>query len=728
MNPPPEALDWTFPLSRPHTGVPLANGRLGLLVWGGGGTLHLTIARAGFWDRRGGNPFLSNTTYQEVRRLLEAGDGEGLRTLFGRQNASYDQLRPHQIGGGRLELEFPSGFTLEAASLDLARGSIRVEARGSEGSCNIFVRLDPEGDSAWVEFPHGFQFHSVRLRPAWDWVGGELSAGGCAPPEQWDQGTELGFVQNLPEDDSLAVLVRTDPDGLRIAGMVGPDARARAAAALAPHPNKASAERWWTRYWDSVPDVRVPDPVLQEAYEYGLYLQACCTPPKGLACTLQGPLMEETRIPPWSNDYHFNINAQMIYTPALATNRLEHFEPLWELLRGWLPRMKESGSAFFGDPNALMLPHAVDDQCQVVGTFWTGSIDHACTAWMALMCWEVCRTGGDSRLLRDLAWPLLIGSFAGYRAMMEEDGDGNLSLPVSVSPEYKGSRMDAWGRNASFQLAACHAVVRALPRAAEWLGEPIDPRWEEVRCRLPRFCVEDLPVSAEAPESTAARIVLWEGQDLDASHRHHSHLAGITPFKTVDPRDPETRGLLRNSLRAWQYRGPGAWSGWCVPWAASLHAHVDEPEAAVLWLRFWKEVFTNEGRACLHDAAFPGVSTLDGSSAYWEDQAEIMQLDGRFGALTAVLDLLVQEFDGLIRVMPRLPRGWTDLSFSGVLAPGGFLVDATVAGGRVQQVRLTSRLGGRLRVELPGGEIVERDTTPGQVLDLLGSNGASPST
>ena len=71
-----------------------------------------------------------------------------------------------------------------------------------------------------------------------------------------------------------------------------------------------------------------------------------------------------------------------------------------------------------------MLPHAVDDRCRVVGTFWTGTIDHACTAWMAVMAWQNYRYGLDQpdapQLLSQTAWPLLTGAFEGYFAMLEE--------------------------------------------------------------------------------------------------------------------------------------------------------------------------------------------------------------------------------------------------------------------------------------------------------------------
>jgi hypothetical protein len=146
-----------------------------------------------------------------------------------------------------------------------------------------------------------------------------------------------------------------------------------------------------------------------------------------------------------------------------------------------------------------------------------------------------------------------------------------------------------------------------------------------------------------------------------------------------------------------------------------IHSRCGRPDAAIHWLHTWNEVFTNRGRASLHNADFPGVTTLDSAVGRTDD---IMQLDGRFGALSAVLELLVQDWNDEIRVLPALPRDWKELSFDGVLAPGGFLVGATVAEGKIESVRVTSQRGGRLRIRIGGGELEERDTTPGETLTL----------
>ena len=97
----------------------------------------------------------------------------------------------------------------------------------------------------------------------------------------------------------------------------------------------------------------------------------------------------------------------MIYWPALPTGRAEHLRPLWMMLRDWLPELRKNAEVFFGAKDALMLPHAVDDRCQVIGNFWQGMIDQACTAWMAQLAWLHYRHTLEPDLLRKIAWPPL---------------------------------------------------------------------------------------------------------------------------------------------------------------------------------------------------------------------------------------------------------------------------------------------------------------------------------
>ncbi len=540
-------LAWDFPINRPHAGLLLGNGTQGLMVWGGDEQLIITVGRAGFWDHRGGNDFATRITYAELEKLLQAGDEAAIKQAFAVPTTagSPNLGHPQQIGGGRIVLDLPAEWTLQRGLAKLRQGTLTVAATNGSDTASLTIRQHPTQELAWVDLPEVLQDTKVSAVPSWNFVKDQLAPVGVAPPETWREAAAGGFVQTLPEDLPLALAYCRTGAQVFIASSVHPEARAQVEQLvknIAPAQLATDASRWWASYWADAPRATLPNADLQEIFDYGLYKLACVTPPQGVACTLQGPFMESYQLPPWSNDYHLNINLEMIYYPLLMSGKFDHFQPLWALVKAWWPEIKKNGQQFFQNERALMLPHAVDDRAKVVGTFWTGTIDQACTAWMAQLAWLHYRYAGDEAVLREIAYPLLVGAFEGYYAMLKQTEAGYV-LPVSVSPEYRGSRMDAWGGNASFQLAALHAMCDILPQAAQALGKPVDPRWADVEAKLPPYTTVEGVYQQEFQLSNR-RIALWEGMDLIESHRHHAHLGGIWPFITYDPLSDEHKKIV----------------------------------------------------------------------------------------------------------------------------------------------------------------------------------------
>jgi len=507
--------------------------------------------------------------------------------------------------------------------------------------------------------------------------------------------------------------------------------------------NAADAARaaFWSRYWADVARVTLPDAVLQQQFDYGLYRQAGLIRRGTPAATLQGPWMEDTTIPAWSNDYHNNINVQLVYGAALATGQAAEMRPLWDMLRGWLPRLRELGLRFYQTPGAMVLPHAVDDRCQMMGTFWAGTIDQACVAWMARVAYQYYQYTGDLDHLRELVWPLLVGAFEGYYAMLVTttgpDGTRRFSLPISVSPEFGGSDpKQCWGRDASFQLAALHAAIHDLQAVAPLLGQPADPRWADVAAHLPPYAVVTVPDTGYpwigAPFE---HIGLWAGKDLPESHRHHAHLASIHPFCTVNPFDPAHHKIVSRSLHHWSLMGMGNWTGWCVPWAANICSRSGLPDAALSNLHLLAEQFTNEGHATLHNATCAGMFAWDDGSLAWPDNRkgsdllyyEIMQMDAAMAAISAILEMLVQDRDDTITITDRLPKHWRNLTFQRVRTAGGFEISGRFQHARLVELNIHSVLGNDLRLahsmagpwELDGvpqtGAVLAIPTRPGQI-------------
>lgn len=703
---------WEFPLPRTHTGMLLGNGRMGAMLWGEGGVLRITIGRSDFWDHRGAMGWTKEMSYANIKKHLAKNDQDGLsKLLTPPAPAPGMPKKPGILPIGRIELDFGRDVSLLHGELDMSAGQAKITCKKSERKFSFCIIHDMDRDVLCLNLPEGLKNPRISRVPAWKYVKKDMEKIGFTPPSLFSSGKDTaGWTQNCPADPSLCLACRLKNKELYVATSFGKDdAGARQSATDVIKENsregfsaiRKRSNLWWKNYWGGVPRISIPNRRLEFLYNYGMYKFAGFTSPSGVPATLQGPWVEEYRMPPWSNDYHFNINVQMCYLPAYHGNKTAHLLPLFEMLWSWRETLRHNARMFLGIEDGLMLPHSTDDRGGCIGGYWAGSIDHGSTCWMALMMYRYYRYTMDKEFLRRLAYPFMCGAMRVFEEMLVFE-KGRLVLPVSVSPEYVDKKGRHWGKNASFQLACIHSLAEALISSAEALGKNSRPAWKKITEKLPIASLIDAgPVDGKNKKM----IAIWEGVPLEESHRHHSHLAGIAPFDVFDFDSPEWEEIIRYSLNHWLYHGPGLWSGWCVPWASMIQSRVGNGAAAELYLEIFDRMFTNMGHGTLHDCDSPGFSLM-GIDAVGKErrEPEIMQMDGGMGATAAVQEMLLHVRRGVTYVFRAIPENWKDVSFSGMLTDGAFLVSALKEKGQVCSVTVKSLKGGKFRLSNPWGK------------------------
>ena len=712
-------VQWHFPLTQSHQGIPFGNAKTGFLVWGEGGTLKVTIGRDDVWDHRGGYDWHEDQSYTNIVSALYSGDRNRVRELFRRgEQKPGEPKNPQIIPVGHVEFDIPGGVVLEEGELDTGSGIATIElvrADGSEAG-EIQVALDRKDGLLSIKWPKGF-VPAGRCVPSWrnKSVKQDLAPILFKPPSEFQTKGGAGFVQELPADPAVAAGFSSKGDETFLAAARGADAsKAEAAlsAALSSWTSrgfesvKEESKRFWKGWWAKTPEIAVPDDTIREIHDFGMYKFGSMTGPDGVPAPLQGPWIEEYRLPPWNGDYHFNINVQMCYWPAYRGNHLESLKPLFAMVKSWWPILRENARKFVGIDDGFMLPHSVDDRCRLIGGYWAGTMDHACTAWTCQMMFRYVTMSGDVDFLRTDAYPLMKGAMNVYRAMMEER-DGGLSLPASTSPEFDSN--PGWGRDASFQLAATHRLARNLIRAAGMLGEQPDLMWLDVERRL--------PLASFKGGKPGGEIEIWKGLTLPESHRHHSHLAGYVPFDVLDYDDPAIRRSTVASFDRWQCEGLGLWSGWAFPWAAMLQLHMGHADAADMTLHMWERMFTNPGHGSRHDPYFPGFCLMRKNTfAPCGEAMEIMQMDGAMAATAAVHEMFVHERGGVVRLFQGAPLRWRKVSFRNILSDEGVLVGASRVKGKVLHVDLEATHATVIRIASPWrvGEIITLDLAAGE--------------
>lgn len=698
-------VNWTFPLPRTHTGMLLGNATTGLMIWGENNHLKITIGRADLWDHRGGMAWTEKQNYRDIRRFLEENDEKGLRKLFetDTEHTEGQPGRPSVIPVGRIDLLLGEDAELQAGNIDIKTGICTVKYTKSGKECCLKVVLSMTEQVFVIKCSDNDEI-TISPQPEWELLTETLSKISFTPSVKFQKNIE-GWFQPFPADSGIGVGFKKQKNVIWIANNRGEEFATLQSTLLNKIDNNISngfdsfcesSKKWWKEYWKNIPEIDVPNETLGFIYYYGLYKFAGLTNPSGIAATLQGPWIEEYQLPPWSSDYHFNINVQMCYWPAFKANKLEHLLPIFDLVWSWREKLQQNAKLFIGIDDGYMLPHAVDDQCTCMGGFWTGVIDHACTAWIAQMMFDYCQYSGNSKYLADVAFPFMKGAMQVYEAMLEKNED-KYELPVSVSPEYRGAAMNAWGKNASFQLASIHRLCENLITAADLLKEDSNPAWNDILNKLPKFC--------SINEGGREKIALWDGTNLEESHRHHSHLGAICPFDAIDIYDEKLKTIVADSINHWIMKGMGLWSGWCVPWASMIHSRLQQGDSAELLLEIWERVYTNEGYGTLHDCNFPGI-TIMGSSSFrcTPVRKEIMQMDAGMGAVVAIQDMLMHFRRGVCYLFNGVPARWRNAGFKNMLAEGGFLISADRNGGKTSEVKIKSQLGGTLKLANPWPE------------------------
>lgn len=700
---PKYVIPWELETEFCHHGIPLSNGVFGALVWFQDQTLMITVNRADYWDHRGGTQWTEACTYSNLKELLQQGDFEAARQLYPVQLVNGKEKRPTRLPMGRFELKLQQGAVIESAALDLHEAAAEVVCRlnGQRHVIKLTIQIDRP-----VLLISGSRdiLESLLPKPSYEFpkVKAYYDDFGISPHKPLRIPNAIGWVQELPADPACAVRAAWCDSLLRITAEYG-DTASQAEEAAARHLEAGYGDSYekcseetrqsWMELWEQAADISLPDEEIERIYYLGIYRMLGNSMPGRIAPTLQGPWAEEYRIPPWSCDYHFNINVQECLWPAYGANLLPCLGPLFTMIDGWKPILARNAERFVGIPNGYMLGHSVDDRGFPVGGMWTGTIDQANTSWVAQMMWLYARYSGDQTFLVEEVYPFMKGALRVFAAMMERDNDA-YALPVSVSPEFGGSSAKGLGRNSTFFLVNVHFLCDKLIETAEVHGiedQELD-MIRDIRSKLPAFTTGPRQYQ-EFGNKPGDEMYLWEGQPLTECHRHHSHLAGIYPFDTFDMEDRVTREAVDNAYRSWVDKGMGRWAGWSLPWASILHNRLGKADMALFSLHILKEIYMMPGYATAHNGKYAGFTQFVG--------ADVMQVEAAIAASAAVLEMYVQCVRGTIRVFSGLSGRFKEAAFAGIRAEGAFLLSGRKADGRIHEVTVYAEREEWLRLVNP---------------------------
>ena len=444
------------------------------------------------------------------------------------------------------------------------------------------------------------------------------------------------------------------------------------------------------------------DPGLEETlFNFGRYLMINTSRPGSLPAGLQG-IWNGMVNAPWGNDYHSNINFQMVYWLPEVGNLSECHLSMLDYLEAMREPFRQNTREYL---------QAIGEDAERVKDGWVVYTSHnpfgaggwqvnlPGSAWYGLHLWEHFAFTNDTAYLHRQAYPMMKELCHYWESQLKPLGkggegfesdyepvdvtrypelahieEGTLVIPNGWSPEHGPRGEDGVAHDQQIVSELFDNTIRA----SEILD--VDQEWithlKQIRQRM-------LPSQI----GKMGNLMEWMiDRSPETDHRHTSHLFAVFPGKGIGlKRMPELAEAARKSLSFRKNTGDSRRS-WAWTWRSLLWSRLHEGELA-------------------HDM-IEGLITHNMLDNLFASHRIPLQIDGNYGIAAAMLEMLIQSHDGIIELLPAPTEAWKEGSAYGLKARGNIEVDMCWKDGKVTDWKLRSSQPQRVKV-LVNGETYE---------------------
>lgn len=380
----------------------------------------------------------------------------------------------------------------------------------------------------------------------------------------------------------------------------------------------------------------------------------------------------------WTCDMHLDINTEMNYWPSQVTNLSECNVPLFKWIEERLvPSGRKTARVTYGLEG--WTAHVVSNAWGYTAPGWATSwgINVTGGLWVATHLWDHYLFTEDKGFLREQLYPVYREALKFFLRYMEKDPESGYYLSgPSMSPE--NSFMHDWNtpvESSNSMGAVCDTImIRELFTAFISTCEILkinDELLEETKEKLEKLPPFKIGKSGQLQE--------WfhDFDEPDPHHRHTTHLLSVFPYCQISPETtPELAQAAKVAIRR---RTTPQWRWEDTGWARALlmlyTARLLEPEEAYRHILAFQRGLTNDN---LLSFCPPGAGA----------ETDVYEVDGTTGFCSGIAELLLQSHRGAIDLLPALPEKWPSGHVKGLRARGGYEIGMQWKGNELVNVEL----------------------------------------
>lgn len=429
-----------------------------------------------------------------------------------------------------------------------------------------------------------------------------------------------------------------------------------------------------------------PDPGLENiVFNYGRYLMIASSRPGSLPASLQGIWNARTHAP-WGNDYHSNINFQMVYWLPEVGNLSECHLPMLNYLDAMREPDRIATQEYL---SAIGKPAKKGENGWIVytsqnpfgGNGWQVNLPGS--AWYSLHFWEHFAFTRDTTYLRKTAYPVLKelseyweqhlkvlgkggqGFESEYKPVditkypeLASVKEGTLVVPNGWSPEIGPRGEDGVSHDqeiVSTLFANTIAAADILHQDKAWISN--------LKSKLAKM--------AQPKIGKMGNLMEWMiDRNPVTDHRHTSHLFSVYPGNMISMETtPQLAEAARKSLQFRKTTGNSrrafAWA-----WRSCLWARLRDGDKA--------------------HAMVEGLMDYNMLDNLLTTQNLPLQMDANYGIAAAMLEMIIQSQAGVIELLPAPTTHWVSGKIRGAKARGNIQVDLSWKDGKVIDWRVYS--------------------------------------